>query len=127
VVFHSPDRATVWDKLRELKLDRAAVRYLGEYPEHIAIHPSGFGLPFLVEEADVDETLTWEEIKARCAPDWVIIDQPETDDHLQVVRGKVVLHGPDRDELLRRATERELGSIAVRYLGEYPEHMVIGL
>lgn len=35
VIFHSPDRAAVWDKLGELKLDRAAVRYLGEYPEYM--------------------------------------------------------------------------------------------
>jgi hypothetical protein len=127
VVFHSPDRSAVWEKFGEWKLDGAAVRYLGEYPEHLAIHASGFGLPIFVKEADVDETLTWDEIKARYAPDWVIIDELETDDHLEVVRGKVIFHGPDADELLRKMAGRRFDRIAVLYLGEYPEHMVIGL
>jgi hypothetical protein len=79
------------------------------------------------EEVDMDEMLTWGEIKARYAPDWVIIDELETDDHLQVVRGKVILHGPDHDELLHKMTGRKFDRIAVHYLGEYPDPMVIGL
>ncbi len=39
VIFHSPDRAAVWEKVGELRLDRVAVRFLGEYPE-----PMVFGL-----------------------------------------------------------------------------------
>jgi hypothetical protein len=37
VIFHSPVRGEVWDKARKLKLDRVAVRYLGEYPEHMVL------------------------------------------------------------------------------------------
>jgi hypothetical protein len=37
VVFHSPDRAAVWKKFGELKLDGAAVHFLGEYPEHMVL------------------------------------------------------------------------------------------
>ncbi len=75
----------------------------------------------------MNEMLTMEEIRERYAPDWVVIDEPQIDDRLEVLGGKVVFHGPDRDELLRKATEMKLHRIAVRYLGEYPEHMVIGL
>lgn len=35
VVFHGPDGDECWDQARELKLERAAVRYLGELPEHV--------------------------------------------------------------------------------------------
>jgi hypothetical protein len=68
-----------------------------------------------------------EEIKARYAPDWVVIAEPQTNDQLEVLRGKVVFHGPDPDELLRKARESKLDRIAIRYLGEYPEHMVLGI
>src|SRR5271166_5481450 len=75
----------------------------------------------MFEDAHMDETLTMEEIKARYAPDWVLIAEPETDDMQRLLRGKVVCRGPDGDELLRKATELKLDHIAVRYLGEWPE------
>src|SRR5947209_7388552 len=78
-------------------------------------------------EAAMDEMLTMEEIEARYAPDWVLIAEPQTDDQLRVLRGKVVFHSPDRDEIYRQAMRLKLDRIAVRYLGEYPEHMVLGL
>jgi hypothetical protein len=68
-----------------------------------------------------------EEIKARYAPDWVLIAEPLTNDQLEVLGGKVVFHGPDADECYYKAMELKLDRIAVRYLGEYPEHMVLGL
>jgi len=45
-----------------------------------------------------DDVLTMEEIKARYAPDWVLIAEPVTDDMQRLLRGKVVFHGPDGDE-----------------------------
>jgi hypothetical protein len=53
--------------------------------------------------------------------------EPQTDDQLEVLRGKVVFHSPDADEIYRKAMELKLDRIAVRYLGEYPEPMVLGL
>jgi hypothetical protein len=75
----------------------------------------------------MDEVLTMEEIKAQYAPDWVLIAEPETDDTQRLLRGRVVSHGPDRDALLRKATELKLAHIAVRYLGEWPEDLVLVL
>jgi hypothetical protein len=82
---------------------------------------------YLREEVDMDEVLTMEEIRARYAPDWVLTAEPQTDDRLEVLGGKVLFHGPDRDELLRKAMALKLDRIAVRYLGDYPEHIVLGL
>jgi hypothetical protein len=75
----------------------------------------------------MDEVLTMEEIQARYEPDWVLIAEPEVDDQLEVLRGKVVFHSPGRDAVWHKAQELKLDRIAVRYLGEYPEHMVLGL
>jgi hypothetical protein len=73
------------------------------------------------------EFLTMEEIQARYAPDWVLIAEPQTDESLRVLGGKVVFHGSDADEIYRKAAELKLDRIAVRFLGEYPEHMVFWL
>lgn len=37
VLHHSPDRDEVYRKARELRLDRIAVRYLGTWPEDMAL------------------------------------------------------------------------------------------
>ncbi|MFI5454423.1 MAG: hypothetical protein ACHRXM_03145 [Isosphaerales bacterium] len=75
----------------------------------------------------MDEVLTMQEIEARYAPDWVLIAEPQTDDKLEVLAGKVVFHSPERDAVWRKAQELKLDRTAVRYLGEYPEHMVLWL
>jgi len=75
------------------------------------------------EEADMGEMLTIEEIEARFAPQWVLINEPKVDDQCRVVGGVVLGSGPDGDELYRKATELGLNRIAVRYLGPWPEDM----
>ena len=42
----------------------------------------------------MDEVLTMEEIKARYAPNWVLIGDPQADEHHHVLAGKVVVRGP---------------------------------
>lgn len=68
----------------------------------------------------MDEILTMEEIKARYAPDWVIIAEPVVNENSEVLGGKVILHGPDHDELYRKLMPMKIDRIAVRYLGEMP-------
>jgi hypothetical protein len=75
----------------------------------------------------MDEVLTIDEIKARYAPDWVLIGEPETDEHLEVRAGKVLFHGPDGDEVCRKAAEYPPGRYALQFLGEFPEDLVLVL
>jgi hypothetical protein len=75
----------------------------------------------------MDERLTIEEIEARFAPDWVLIGEPQTDETLALLAGKVLYHSPDRDAVYRKAEELRPGRFAVRYLGPWPEHLVLGL
>jgi hypothetical protein len=37
VLYHSPDRDEVYRRAHELRLDRIAVRYLGTWPENMAL------------------------------------------------------------------------------------------
>ena len=75
----------------------------------------------------MSETMTMEEIKALYAPDWVLIAEPQIDEKLEVHGGKVVFHSPDGDACWHKAGQLKLDRVAVRFLGEYPDPMVIGL
>lgn len=75
----------------------------------------------------MDELLTIDEIKARYAPDWVLIGDPETDEAQHLKAGKVLFHSPDRDEVYQKAIDLRLGNFAFRFLGELPEDMAFVL
>lgn len=75
----------------------------------------------------MDQVLTIEEIKARYSPEWVLIGEPQADEDLEVRAGRVLFHGPDRDEVYRKARELRPGRFAVFYLGTYPEPMAVNL
>jgi len=73
------------------------------------------------------ELLTTEEIEDRFAPEWVLIGEPQTDDEQRLLRGRVLFHSPDRDEVYRKAQELKLDRIAVRFLGTWPDDMALVL
>jgi hypothetical protein len=75
----------------------------------------------------MDELLSIAEIKARCAPDWVLIGEPQIDEFQHVRAGKVLFHSPDREEVYRKAIDLRPGHFAFRYLGEFPEDMAFAL
>jgi hypothetical protein len=79
------------------------------------------------EDRTMSEVLTIDEIKARFAPDWVLIGDPQTDGSQRLRAGKVLFHSPDREEVYRKAIELRPGHFAFRYLGEWPEDMVFVL
>ena len=53
----------------------------------------------------MEEILTIEEINARFKDEWVLLEDPETDEQLRILRGKLLYHSKDRDELGRKARE----------------------
>jgi hypothetical protein len=63
-------------------------------------------------------------MEGRFDGEWVLIADPELDDMQEVVRGKVVYHGTDRDELHRTARELQLKRSASIYLGRPPQDLV---
>ena len=74
----------------------------------------------------MDEVLTIDEIKARYAPDWVLIGDPVIDEGQRLLAGKVLFHSPDRDAVYDKVLEYPEGCCyAFRFLGEIPEDMVL--
>ena len=75
----------------------------------------------------MDDLLTIEEIKARYAPDWVLIGDPQTDESQRLRAGRILFHSPDREEVYQKAIELGLDHFAFRFLGEMPEDMAFVL
>ena len=47
----------------------------------------------------MDEILTVAEIESRFVAEWVLVEDPETNDSLELQGGKVRHHSEDRDEV----------------------------
>ncbi len=69
----------------------------------------------------MNASVTLEDIKARFASEWVLVGDPELSAELAVVRGTVLFHGPDRDELYREAQRLMPKRAAVLFTGKIPQ------
>jgi len=63
----------------------------------------GRDLGALLKGEVMAEILTFAEIMARYDSEWVLLEDPELTPELEIVRGKVIGHSKDRDEVSRTA------------------------
>ncbi len=66
----------------------------------------------------MNDVLTLHEIEARFDNEWVLVEDPELTVDLKVVRGKVVWHSKDRDEVYRKLLELRPRHPACLYTGQ---------
>ncbi len=71
------------------------------------------------------ETMTMQEIEANFDSEWVLLEDPDTDEVLDVRRGKLLWHSKDRDEIYRKAMEFRPKHCAIFYVGTVPDEPVI--
>lgn len=71
--------------------------------------------------------LTLAEIESAYDSEWVLLEDPQTNDALEVQRGRVRWHSKDRDEVYRKAIELSAKRFAVVYTGEMPDDTAIVL
>jgi len=75
----------------------------------------------------MEKVLTIEDIKSQFESEWVLIGDPQTNDALEVLGGKVLHHSKDRDEVYRKAVALRPRRSAVIYTGEIPEDTAVVL
>ena len=75
----------------------------------------------------MSEVLTIEEIESRYESEWVLVEDPQTDETLDVRGGRVSCHSKDRDEVYRRAAALRPKRFAVLYTGDIPEGTAVVL
>jgi hypothetical protein len=59
-----------------------------------------------------------DEINTRFVSEWILLEDPQTDEALRVLGGKVAAHSRDRDEVYRFAAETCPKRFAILYTGE---------
>ncbi len=75
----------------------------------------------------MSQEMTIEEIRSQFDSEWVLIEDPRTDEELNVLGGKVLHHSKDRDEVYRKAVALHPKRSAVIYTGEISGEMAIVL
>jgi hypothetical protein len=73
------------------------------------------------------ETMSREEIESRFESEWVLLEDPEVNEQMEVLGGKVLWHSKDRDEVYQKAIELRPKHSATLYTGTIPDDIVINL
>jgi hypothetical protein len=73
----------------------------------------------------MNEVMSLVEIQERFDSEWVLVEDPETTESLEVGKGKVLWHSKNRDEVYRKARELSPKSSAILYTGNIPEEGAI--
>jgi hypothetical protein len=75
----------------------------------------------------MDEILTAAEIEAAFSAEWILVEDPQTNDALEVRSGRVRYHSKDRDEVYRKAIELRPRRFAVLFTGAIPKDAAVVL
>jgi hypothetical protein len=75
----------------------------------------------------MDEVLTMAQIEAQFISEWVLVEDPQTNDALEVQSGKILCHSKDRDEVYREAVRLRPKRFAILYTGTIPKDTAIVL
>ena len=75
----------------------------------------------------MERVMTIGEIESEFDSEWVLVDEPETNEQLEVLKGKVLHHSKDRDEVYRKAVTLRPKRSAILYTGSIPEGTVVVL
>ena len=66
----------------------------------------------------MSEFLTMEEIEKKYDGEWVLIEDVESNEQLEVIRGKVTYHGKDKEKLDQKAMKSKSNHLATLYIGK---------
>jgi hypothetical protein len=75
----------------------------------------------------VEKIMTIAQIEEQFESEWILVEDPKTDEALDIQSGKVVWHSKDRDEVYRKAVELRPKRFAMLYTGQIPENTAIAL
>jgi hypothetical protein len=75
----------------------------------------------------MSDVLTIAEIEAKFVAEWVLVEDPQTNDALEVQCGKVLYHSKDRDEVYREAVRLRPKRFAMLYTGTLPKDTAVVL
>ena len=75
----------------------------------------------------MDKILSISEIEAQFQSEWVLLENPKTNEALEVQSGKILFHSKDRDEVYQKMVTMHPTRFAVFYTGTIPKNAAIVL
>ena len=78
-------------------------------------------------QIEIDKILSLEEIFSLYPDEWVLIVNPELDEEFSVIRGEVLAHATERDEIYSKLSLRNGKSVAIEYTGSIPDNLAVML
>ena len=75
----------------------------------------------------IEQEMTIQEIEKQFENEWVLVGDPETTETLEVIKGKILNHSRDRDEVYRKAVALRPKRYAMLFTGKMPENTAIVL
>ena len=73
------------------------------------------------------KVFTMKELEARYSGEWVLLVNPKHNELMERLRGELVFHNKDRDEVYKEAHNRKDAHTAIFYVGKLPEDLVVVL
>ncbi len=73
----------------------------------------------------MEKEMTIAEIENQFDSEWILVEEPQTNEDLEVLKGKVLHHSKDRDEVYRKAVSLRPKRSAILYTGEIPEDTAV--
>ena len=73
----------------------------------------------------MSKIMTFEEIKQSYDGEWVLIAYTETDEDLQEIKGKVVAHSANKEDIYQALESAKEQAITIEYMGSVPEDLAL--
>ena len=73
------------------------------------------------------KVFTMKELEALYSGEWVLLVNPKHIERLDRLRGELVFHSKDRDEVYKEAHKRKDAHTAILYVGKLPEDLAVVL
>lgn len=75
----------------------------------------------------MSQIMSFEEIKRNYDGEWVLISYTETDENFQVIKGKVVAHSTNKEDIYKVLESAKEQPLAIEYIGQIPEDLAFVL
>jgi hypothetical protein len=71
----------------------------------------------------MSKLITWEEMSQKFNGEWLLIVHAELDETLGIIRGEVLAHSPNQEDVYNALPLRQGRSASIEYIGEVPEEL----
>ena len=78
-------------------------------------------------QTEIGQIMSLEEIFSLYPDEWVLIVNPELDEEFSVIRGEVLAHATERDEIYSKLSLRNGKSVAIEYTDSIPDNLAVML